>query len=124
MRCRGWQQEAALRMLENNLHPDVAERPQDLVVYGGIGKAARSPEALAAIKARTAVENAAHVVAIELVCGAQGLEFHRPLRSTDRVEAAVERIRAVVPRVEEDRSLAGEVAVLADGLRTGEVVLA
>jgi urocanate hydratase len=51
VRCKGWQQEAALRMLENNLHPDVAERPQDLVVYGGIGKAARSPEALAAIKA-------------------------------------------------------------------------
>jgi len=41
LRCRGWGQEAALRMLENNLHPDVAERPQDLVVYGGIGKAAR-----------------------------------------------------------------------------------
>ncbi|MEA2227398.1 MAG: urocanate hydratase [Solirubrobacteraceae bacterium] len=41
LRCRGWQQEAALRMLENNLHPDVAERPQDLIVYGGIGKAAR-----------------------------------------------------------------------------------
>jgi urocanate hydratase len=39
--CRGWQQEAALRMLRNNLHPDVAERPQELVVYGGIGKAAR-----------------------------------------------------------------------------------
>jgi len=39
LRCRGWEQEAALRMLENNLHPDVAERPQDLVVYGGIGKA-------------------------------------------------------------------------------------
>src|SRR5690242_8661049 len=37
-------------MLENNLHPDVAERPQDLVVYGGIGKAARNPAALAAIK--------------------------------------------------------------------------
>jgi urocanate hydratase len=51
MRCRGWQQEAALMMLENNLHPDVAERPQDLVVYGGIGKAARNHEALAAIKA-------------------------------------------------------------------------
>ena len=42
MRCRGWQQEAALRMLHNNLHPDVAERPEDLVVYGGIGKAARN----------------------------------------------------------------------------------
>ena len=41
LRCRGWQQEAALMMLENNLHPDVAERPEDLVVYGGIGKAAR-----------------------------------------------------------------------------------
>src|ERR1700735_2818316 len=42
MTCRGWQQEAALRMLHNNLHPDVAERPEDLVVYGGIGKAARN----------------------------------------------------------------------------------
>jgi urocanate hydratase len=50
LRCRGWQQEAALRMLENNLHPDVAERPEDLVVYGGIGKAARNQGALDAIK--------------------------------------------------------------------------
>jgi urocanate hydratase len=50
LRCRGWQQEAALRMLDNNLHPDVAERPQDLVVYGGIGKAARNPACLAAIR--------------------------------------------------------------------------
>ena len=40
MECRGWLQEAALRCLRNNLHPDVAERPQDLVVYGGSGKAA------------------------------------------------------------------------------------
>jgi urocanate hydratase len=40
--CRGWQQEAALRMLMNNLDPEVAERPQDLVVYGGTGKAARN----------------------------------------------------------------------------------
>jgi len=39
--CRGWQQEAALRMLMNNLDPEVAERPDDLVVYGGTGKAAR-----------------------------------------------------------------------------------
>src|SRR5215471_7491430 len=50
LRCRGWQQEAALRMLENNLHPDVAERPEDLVVYGGIGKAARDHRSLATIK--------------------------------------------------------------------------
>src|SRR5574340_308831 len=40
--CRGWQQEGALRMLMNNLDPEVAERPDDLVVYGGTGKAARS----------------------------------------------------------------------------------
>jgi urocanate hydratase len=50
LRCRGWQQEAALRMLENNLHPDVAENPAELVVYGGIGKAARDHASLAAIK--------------------------------------------------------------------------
>src|SRR3981081_3097327 len=40
--CKGWHQEAALRMLMNNLDPDVAERPDDLVVYGGPGKAARN----------------------------------------------------------------------------------
>jgi urocanate hydratase len=40
--CKGWPQEAALRMLMNNLDPDVAERPEDLVVYGGTGKAART----------------------------------------------------------------------------------
>ena len=50
MRCRGWPQEAALRMLENNLHPDVAEKPEELIVYGGIGKAARNHACLEAIK--------------------------------------------------------------------------
>ncbi|MEW5930682.1 MAG: urocanate hydratase [Gemmatimonadota bacterium] len=49
--CRGWQQEAALRMLMNNLDPEVAERPEDLVVYGGTGRAARSWEAFEAIVA-------------------------------------------------------------------------
>ena len=49
--CRGWQQEAALRMLMNNLDPEVAERPQDLVVYGGAGKAARNWESIDAIVA-------------------------------------------------------------------------
>ena len=44
--CKGWVQEAALRMLLNNLDPEVAERPEDLIVYGGRGKAARSFEAL------------------------------------------------------------------------------
>src|ERR1700728_5037033 len=49
LRCKGWQQEAALRCLMNNLDPDVAERPADLVVYGGIGKAARNWESYHAI---------------------------------------------------------------------------
>ncbi|MFA6091533.1 MAG: urocanate hydratase [Elusimicrobiota bacterium] len=44
LQCKGWQQEGALRMLMNNLDPDVAERPEDLVVYGGKGKAARNWE--------------------------------------------------------------------------------
>src|SRR5512141_3270312 len=49
--CKGWPQEAALRMLMNNLDPDVAERPDDLVVYGGSGRAARSWAAFDAIVA-------------------------------------------------------------------------
>ncbi len=49
LRCRGWVQEAALRMLENNLHPDVAENPAELIVYGGLGKAARNRECYEAI---------------------------------------------------------------------------
>src|ERR671918_1892695 len=47
--CKGWPQEAALRMLMNNLDPEVAERPDDLIVYGGTGRAARSWEAFDAI---------------------------------------------------------------------------
>src|SRR3974377_1951519 len=47
--CKGWQQEAAMRMIMNNLDEEVAERPQDLVVYGGTGRAARSWEAFHAI---------------------------------------------------------------------------
>lgn len=47
--CKGWIQEAALRMLMNNLDPEVAERPEDLIVYGGYGKAARNWEAFDAI---------------------------------------------------------------------------
>src|SRR5580658_434742 len=46
LQCKGWIQEAALRMLLNNLDPEVAERPDELIVYGGRGKAARNFEAL------------------------------------------------------------------------------
>ena len=56
--CKGWQQEAALRMLMNNLDPEVAERPDDLVVYGGTGKAARNCDCFHAIVASLkALEN-------------------------------------------------------------------
>ncbi len=56
--CKGWVQEAALRMLLNNLNPEVAERPDDLIVYGGRGKAARNFESLdLIIKALKALEN-------------------------------------------------------------------
>src|ERR687888_1604789 len=47
--CKGWPQEAAMRMLMNNLDPEVAERPEELIVYGGAGKAARNWEAFDAI---------------------------------------------------------------------------
>ena len=64
------------------------------------------------------------MIATELVCAVQGLEFHRPLQTTPVLEAAAARVREYVPRVEEDRSLAAELARLAEALRTGEVVLA
>ena len=56
--CKGWPQEAALRMLMNNLDPDVAERPDDLIVYGGSGKAARNwPAFDAIVRTLTTLEN-------------------------------------------------------------------
>src|SRR4051794_19635566 len=58
MTCRGWHQEAALRMLMNNLDPEVAENPDRLIVYGGTGRAARSWEAFdAIIRALRELEN-------------------------------------------------------------------
>jgi histidine ammonia-lyase len=79
--------------------------------------------ALAALKARTVVGHAAHVVATELVCACQGLEFHRPLRSTDALETALGRVRELVPRLEEDRSLAAELTALAEHLLIGDLTL-
>ncbi|MBX3032318.1 MAG: urocanate hydratase [Bdellovibrionaceae bacterium] len=58
MHCKGWQQEAAYRMIQNNLDPAVAERPEELIVYGGIGKAARNWESFDKIlKTLTTLEN-------------------------------------------------------------------
>ncbi|MCH8147875.1 MAG: urocanate hydratase, partial [Planctomycetes bacterium] len=58
MVCKGWQQEAAMRMLMNNLDPDVAENPAELIIYGGSGKAARSwPDFDRIVAALKALEN-------------------------------------------------------------------
>src|SRR5437763_1236918 len=58
LHCKGWPQEAALRMLMNNLDPDVAENPDELIVYGGTGKAARNWDAYHAIvKSLMSLEN-------------------------------------------------------------------
>ena len=63
--------------------------------------------AFGALKARAAVRNAAQVVAIELACACQGVEFHRPLQTTPVLEAAIAKVRERVPRLEQDRSLVG-----------------
>ena len=56
--CKGWQQEAALRMLHNNLDPEVAEKPDELIVYGGTGRAARDwPSFHAIVRALQSLEN-------------------------------------------------------------------
>jgi histidine ammonia-lyase len=80
--------------------------------------------ALAALKAREVVQCAGQVIATELVCACQGLEFHRPLRSTAALERAFEQVRELVPRVDEDRSLAAELAELSTALRTGRLAFA
>ena len=77
--------------------------------------------AFGALKARTVVGHAAHVVAIELVCGAQGIGFHRPLRTTPALEQALAEIAERVPPLEEDRSLSAELEPLADDVRLGRV---
>src|SRR5687767_15371196 len=80
--CKGWPQEAALRMLMNNLDPEVAERPDDLIVYGGTGKAARNWEAFDAI-----------------VAALRGLEHDETLLVQSGKPVAVFRTHAAAPRV-------------------------
>ncbi|HEY6542608.1 MAG TPA: urocanate hydratase, partial [Ktedonobacteraceae bacterium] len=80
--CKGWQQEAAMRMIMNNLDPDVAERPDDLVVYGGSGRAARSWAAFDAI-----------------VRSLQGLEDNETLLVQSGKPVGIFRTHADAPRV-------------------------
>ena len=72
-----------------------------------------------ALKLRQIVENAERILAIELMCAAQALEFRRPLKGSREVERAHEAVRAIVPRLEQDRSLAPEIEALAASIRSG-----
>ncbi|GMR11908.1 MAG: histidine ammonia-lyase [Gemmatimonadota bacterium] len=73
----------------------------------------------AARKARRAVRNLEYVVAMEFLAAAQAIEFHRPLKSGPPIEAALALIRERVPRLEDDRSLTGDMESIADLVRSG-----
>ena len=90
--CKGWLQEAALRCLRNNLHPDVAERPEDLVVYGGNGKAARA------------------------------LDLRAPLQPSAATAAAVAALRSAVTGPGPDRYLSVEIEAAVELVRSGAVL--
>jgi histidine ammonia-lyase len=74
----------------------------------------------AAWKLRRIVRNVQYVLGIELMCAAQGLEYRRPLKSSRAVEAAVTKVRALVPPLGDDRVLSGDITALADAVARGE----
>jgi histidine ammonia-lyase len=73
-----------------------------------------------ALKLRQIVENAERVLAIELMCAAQGLEFRRPLKPSREVQRAHLAVRSIVPRLEQDRVLAADIEALAGAIRAGK----
>ncbi|PYJ07256.1 MAG: histidine ammonia-lyase [Verrucomicrobia bacterium] len=73
-----------------------------------------------ALKLRTIVENAEHLIAIELLCGAEALEFRRPLKAGLGVERAYERVRAISRAVNEDRALSPDIERVATAIRQGD----
>lgn len=72
-----------------------------------------------ALKLRTIVENVERIVAIELMCAAQAVEFRRPLTTSSVLEDVIATVRAVVPRLEQDRSLAPDIERLAEAVHAG-----
>lgn len=80
--------------------------------------------ATAAWKARRVLENTTRAIAIELLCAAQALECRRPLQSSPRLEALLSEIRAIVPHLDIDRSLAPDIEIISDAIRSGKFVLA
>ena len=73
-----------------------------------------------ALKLRQIVENVERVVAIELMCAAQGLEFRRPLRPGREIERAYDAVRAIVPHLDQDRVLTPDIEALAAAVRAGK----
>jgi len=73
----------------------------------------------AAVKLRRSVRNLRHVLAIELIAAAEGIEYRRPLRSSAHVEAAHERVRSIVPRQSGDRAPSPDIIRLADAVAAG-----
>jgi histidine ammonia-lyase len=76
-----------------------------------------------ALKLRQIVEHVERIVAIELMCAAQAVEFRRPLKSSPQLEAVHEAVRKVVPRLEQDRVLAGDIDAVAGAIRNGALNL-
>lgn len=72
-----------------------------------------------ALKLRQIVEHAERIVGIELMCAAQGLEFRKPLKPSREVERAHAAVRAVVPRLGQDRVLSPEIEAMAAAVRAG-----
>jgi histidine ammonia-lyase len=64
-------------------------------------------------------DNLAHLLAVELMAAAQGIEFRRPLRSSPRLETAFDRVRSVSPRLDDDRPLGAEITALAREIQAG-----
>jgi len=76
--------------------------------------------ATAAMKLRTVLRNAQHVIAIELLCAAEGLDYRRPLRAGVGVEAALHRVRAIVPPLDGDRAAHADIVALAEAIHDGQ----
>jgi histidine ammonia-lyase len=74
-----------------------------------------------ALKLRQIVENAERILAIELICASQGLEYRKPLRPSREIERAHAAVRAVIPRLDQDRTLAPDIEALAKAVRAGKL---
>ena len=73
-----------------------------------------------ALKLRQIVDHAERIIAIELMCAAQGVEFRKPLRPSREIERAHAAVRAIVPHLEKDRTLAPDINALAAAVRAGK----